>query len=345
MKRGSDKKGFILVTAALVISMLAVLCMCIAHWTQIQLAESNYRQIECQMERYMDNALIGAVYLIQNGGHHSYCGSYKTVDEPQWFDESTSVTVKMMINDLGGRIPINHANPLILKEVLKEIWGSDADVRPVIAAIEDWRGTAPNPRFNLSYGMQDPPYSARHAPLKRIEELLYVEGISAAQFWGSLAVSRPGDDTPFLTQLSDTSSFSGLYDYLHAHPRLGLSVNGVPPHVWRVLLRAALFDRPGAAERIIPSVLALRFGADGVAGTNDDLAIESPQALFTTLGDDGMVAAQRLNEWLNFVFSAQAYEIRIHISSADSFVIKESVALVVSDGAGRYRPERFAYVR
>ncbi len=341
-----DKRAFVLVTAILVLSILAILCLAIAYWTRIQLAEQQYYTSERELNRCVDNMIIGVVNLIQKGEHLSYAGNYKVLNDMPWFNESPTIKAQLRIDDIEGRISVNHANRLLIKTVIKEIQGDDVSAAQLIDAIEDWRGTALNPKFNLVYESKMPAYQARNAPLKRIEELLFVSGVSQELFYGNLhAPLIGGQSDKAATEMSSENLFSrGLYDYLNALPKAKLSINGMLPHVWRVVLLCALFDHPEAAVPIIRDTLAWRFGMDGVMGTEDDRYFESREALAKQLGLHGETIVQRLDEWLGLTWQAREFDIRIWVSLEGTPFTREAVLQVFSDDSGDFSLRHFAYV-
>jgi len=128
---------------------------------------------------------------------------------------------------------------------------SDGDV--IVDSILDWREPGDLHRLNGAksdyYESLSPPYSAKNAPLDRVEELLLIRGVTKEIYDGTPATedepARPG-----LKNLFTTTS-SGQ-----------VNINTASSIVLQTIL--------GLDDTHVAALLTRRDGPDGVPGTEDD---------------------------------------------------------------------------
>jgi general secretion pathway protein K len=155
--------------------------------------------------------------------------------------------------DEERKLPINLLSQEQLKRLmdLLNVDPSESDV--IVDSILDWREPGDLHRLNGAksdyYESLSPPYSAKNAPLDRVEELLLIRGVTRELYDGTPA-TKDEPATPGLSDLLTTTSSGHV------------NVNTASRIVLQVIL--ALDDDHVAA------LLARRDGPDGVPGTEDD---------------------------------------------------------------------------
>ena len=167
------------------------------------------------------------------------------------------------VTDEEAKIPINSATDLQLKRLL-DLLGVDPSDGDVIAdSILDWRESGDLHRLNGAkndyYQSLSPPYSAKNAPMDRVEELLLVRGVMPELFHGTPATEKE-EARPGLAELFTTMS-SGR-----------VNVNTASPTVLRAFLNID--------DVQMPMIISRRDGADGIPGTEDDQPFQSPGEFF-----------------------------------------------------------------
>jgi general secretion pathway protein K len=157
------------------------------------------------------------------------------------------------ITDEESKLPINLLSQDQLRRLvdLLGIDPSDGDV--IVDSILDWREPGDLHRLNGAksdyYESLSPPYSAKNAPLDRVEELLLIRGVTKEIYDGTPATedepARPG-----LKNLFTTTS-SGQ-----------VNINTASSIVLQTIL--------GLDDTHVAALLTRRDGPDGVPGTEDD---------------------------------------------------------------------------
>ena len=100
-----------------------------------------------------------------------------------------NVVLSIKIVDNESKFNINRAPPEILNQALTQI-GVDASLVPTIRdSIIDWRdpdhSELPNGAEKDFYERQNPPYRCKNGPIDDLTELMLINGVTPAMYWGS----------------------------------------------------------------------------------------------------------------------------------------------------------------
>jgi len=157
------------------------------------------------------------------------------------------------ITDEESKLPINQLSQDQLKRLMDLLGIDPSDGDVIVDSILDWREPGDLHRLNGAksdyYESLSPPYSAKNAPLDRVEELLLIRGVTKEIYDGTPATedepARPG-----LKNLFTTTS-SGQ-----------VNINTASSIVLQTIL--------GLDDTHVAALLTRRDGPDGVPGTEDD---------------------------------------------------------------------------
>lgn len=172
------------------------------------------------------------------------------------------------ITDEEAKFPINRATDLQLDR-LRSLLGVDPLDGDIIRdSILDWIDADGLTKLNGAesdyYQSLSPPYSAKNAPLDRVEELLLVRGMTPELFHG-LPVEEDEPAQPSLAELCTTMS-SGR-----------VNANTASAIVLQALLNID--------DQQVESILSRRDGPDGVPGTDDDQPFRTVDEFFASIGN------------------------------------------------------------
>jgi general secretion pathway protein K len=157
------------------------------------------------------------------------------------------------ITDEESKLPINLLSQDQLRRLMDLLGIDPSDGDVIVDSILDWREPGDLHRLNGAksdyYESLSPPYSAKNAPLDRVEELLLIRGVTKEIYDGTPATedepARPG-----LKNLFTTTS-SGQ-----------VNINTASSIVLQTIL--------GLDDTHVAALLTRRDGPDGVPGTEDD---------------------------------------------------------------------------
>lgn len=251
---------------------------------------------------------------------------------PEPFSTSIQAT------DECGKVNVNRASIGLLTEILREA-GAGVEAEAIARAIADWRDADNLGDAEDGYYETLPrPYGAANADVTRIEELLFVRGVTPTMWFGEDA-NRNGlldpeeDDGPLYPPLDngDGQLQPGLADLLTAQGDGTVNVNTAPPPVLRALLAAAGVDAAEAA-RVSEAVVKHRRGADGVEGTEDDRVIAEPAELTALMGE--AVAGQLSRLEVELGFASTAFRMHLRVEYPERHAVFASEFLAIRDPGG-----------
>jgi general secretion pathway protein K len=197
------------------------------------------------------------------------------------------VTVKIV--DFERCANINTAGEQEIKQTLT-LMGVDADSMSVISdSILDWISPGDLPRVAGAksdyYQGFNPPYNCKSAPIDDMSELLFVKGIwdHPEIYWGGTASNHPGatfqHKLGFGHRPGEVPSYPfGLKDVFVPFGSGRININTADKNVLQAVLMASGID-VGAAETTADSIIQLRAGPDGIAGTSDDTPFQNPNQI------------------------------------------------------------------
>jgi len=162
----------------------------------------------------------------------------------------------------NAKLNINQSPPEQLEALFVSLGLPTNESLQLAAAIEDWRSPRTSDVGSLLdafYAGLPQPYLARHAPLKQLEELLPVRGMSRSLFFGRMERSPEGrwQKWPSLADLLTTQQDAGI----------AVNPNYAPYEVLRVL--------PGWNDAMAAAVIAAR--AVAPFRSLEDLQAAAPQ--------------------------------------------------------------------
>jgi hypothetical protein len=194
-------------------------------------------------------------------------------------------TVLVKIVDLERKMNINLADPTILQQAFK-LMGVDAAQAPIISdSLNDWRDRDHNKHLSGAesdyYLALKPAYYCKNGPLDDPTEMLLIQGITPAMYWGPRYVSHMNQGRLSLSpsqraQQEEPVYPVGLADLFNAHSTRFMNINTASAEVLQLL--------PGVDENAAFSAITTRAGPDGADGTSDDTPFESPGELVNVPG-------------------------------------------------------------
>lgn len=178
------------------------------------------------------------------------------------------------VTDEESKIPINGASEAQLKRLMDLLGVDPSDGDVIVDSILDWIDTDDLTKLNGAesdyYLSLSPSYRAKNAPLDRVEELLLVRGVTPELLHGTPGTNKdPGQP--------------GFADVFTTMTSGGVNVNTASAIVMQTML--------GLDDVQVQAVLERRDGADGIAGTEDDMPFRTVDEFFATVGN--MDAANR----------------------------------------------------
>jgi Type II secretion system (T2SS), protein K len=230
-----------------------------------------------------------------------------TLDNLQLGDGTFSVKIV----DLERKMNINLADPSILQQALK-LMGVDASQTPIISdSLDDWRDRDENKHLSGAesdyYLALKPAYYCKNGPLDDPTEMLLIQGITPAMFWGPRYVSHMNQGRLSLSpsqraQQEEPSYPVGLADLFNTLSTRFININTAGAEVLQLI--------PGVDENAARSILTARAGPDGADGTIDDVPFRSAGELVNVSGLSRQLVQAYLQRGLLSVRSA-TYEVTV----------------------------------
>jgi general secretion pathway protein K len=187
-------------------------------------------------------------------------------------------TFNVTVIDEESKLPINRATPEQLKRLMDVLGIEQVDGDVIVDSLLDWIDDNDLHRLNGAesdyYMSLSPPYKAKNAPLDRVEELLLVRGVTPEIFYGTPAAEKE-EARPGLSEFVTTLS-SGQ-----------VNVNTASSTVLQAWL--------GLDATIADAIVNRRDGADGIAGTEDDLPFRSVEEFVSGLGARSQPEQQQMS--------------------------------------------------
>jgi len=209
------------------------------------------------------------------GGPGSYTSSNSPLAEISLTDHILgNGTYDIKITDLERKFNIN-ADALGGARVLEQVFiqmGVDAGEYPAImAAIQDWVDPDDDAHIGGAesgyYQSLNPPYLAKNGPIDDILELQLIKGVTWEIFaGGSLASLYPDVQTAFGAGGGVSYAF-GLRDVFTPISSGKINLNTAPASVLQLI--------PGIDPLLVPEIIKMRSGPDGVDGSMDDTPLRS----------------------------------------------------------------------
>jgi len=240
--------------------------------------------------------------------------------------------------DESGKVNVNRAPAPLLIELLREA-GAGADAADIAAAIVDWRDAdnAGAAEDDVYAGLE-PAYAPANKDLVRIEELLFVYGVTPALFFGEdlnhngLLDSEEDDGDTFLPHDNEDGQLQpGLADLLSVFGEGDINVNTAPVSVLQAAFRVTLED--SRAEELARRLIEHRRGRDGRDATDDDKPFRSYEELLAFFKDnlEGHELASLTGGEVQFGVWSSAFRFYLESFFPDEHVVVAAELLVARD--------------
>lgn len=202
-------------------------------------------------------------------------------------------TARLKITDLERRANINVADEFMLEQALRLVGVDAGDFSLIVGSILDWIDPDDNTHIGGTesqfYESLDPPYYAKNKPIDDLSELLLINGMTPAIYWGGVATEQPRrayfQNQPGFAAVSggEVSYAVGFVDLFTPISSGRININTAS----LTTLQMILVDENIAAE-----VIQLRSGPDGVDGTEDDTPFRNAGELINVPGISRQAVAQ-----------------------------------------------------
>lgn len=222
------------------------------------------------------------------------------------------------ITDTERKFNINSVafNEALMNEALIQVGVDASEIPEIIACIQDWIDPDEEMHANGAesdyYLAQDPPYSAKNAPLDDISELLLIKGISPEIYWGPNSTNHP--PIPLLQKNSITPGgvnpttpliSVGLADIFTTVSNGKLNINTCSETELRMI---------GMDEATAQHIISLRAGPDGQDGNEDDVPFDNTGEVINAGVPPQMV--QLFTQYLTTISST--FEVRVDVEIGQS---------------------------
>ncbi|MBM3883603.1 MAG: general secretion pathway protein GspK [Verrucomicrobia bacterium] len=286
------ERGFALIIVLIVITVLGLLAGSFAYAMKIESRLAINASNDSEMEWLGRSGVEFARYVLANTApanafslNQFWAGGPGTAAETNGPLAGLSLKDNQLgagwfsveIRDLDRKWNINAGNDQAMGQILQRalaVIGVDAGESATIAdSVLDWRDRDDATRLSGAesdfYLLIPPPYVAKNGPLDDLAELLLVQGITPALYWGPAASQHspirlsplPGGRRPAVE--AAPAYPVGLVDLFAPLGSAGININTASFHALQVL--------PGVDENIAQTILQVRAGPDGMDGTEDDM--------------------------------------------------------------------------
>jgi general secretion pathway protein K len=245
-------------------------------------------------------------------------------------------TFSVKIVDLERKMNINFADPPIIQQALKLMGVDAAEAFTVSDSIEDWRDPNVDPRVKRMNGAKNdyylklkPAYFCKNGPLDDLSELLLVQGVTPAMYWGPRAaghlnqglLSRSTDRRP--GQQVEPSYSVGFVDLFTTLSARFININTASAEVFQLI--------PGIDPNRAQEIIRMRAGPDGVDGTQDDVPFHNPGEFVRALGANGPAGQAILGR---NIFNVRSTTFEVTVTAQMGDIRREYVAVIQRPGAG-----------
>lgn len=347
--RSADRRGSILIVTLWIVSLLSLFAFGLTSMARLSVRQERWSQDETFSQQQLLSLAELAVARLQQDAdldvdtlQEDWAKPYKLSSESllasfeQTGRKQRTFGLSIVAIDEAGKINVNLASKELLIEVLRET-GWEINAKAVAAAILDWRDPD-NDGFaeRGHYDSGDRAYAPANMDLRHIEELLFVEGVTPAIFFGEDRNHNgrldPQEDDGDVFEPPDNADGRlqpGLYDLLTTYGNGTININGSPEWVLRSALRVV--RTPSEAQQLARSIVRTRRGADGLDGTEDDRPFHTEDEIVKVLGE---AYGQLLGAGVEFGTASEAFRFLLRVELPDTHHVLEGDLLVVrEDGA------------
>jgi type II secretory pathway component PulK len=301
--RARHRRGFVLIIVLVVVTMLGILAGSFALSMRVETRLAGNSSLDSEMEWLGRSGVEYAKFILANtGSGNQTVNSLRQIwaggpgDPGETNGPLAGISLKnvecapgifsITITDLDRRFNVNtlaRSPEMIRRELLDRalslIGVEGSEISTIADSIGDWVDR--DDLAGLSgaesdyYLALDPAYLAKNGPIDDLAELLLVQGVTPAIYWGPRAQSHL--DQLFQPRRSrgdrdDRPAYrAGLVDLFTAFGSGRVNVNTASPDVIRFVL--------GVDDAIADNFRKARAGFDGMEGTEDDTPFPSPGAV------------------------------------------------------------------
>ena len=230
------------------------------------------------------------------------------------FQLNDAVSFGLEIEDHDRKFNINIADEMVLKEALTKVIGvEEGTVADAIAhSVQDWIDSDDNVRPGGAetsyYQGLNPPVFCKNGPLDDISELLMIQGVTPAIYWGSKGASHMQtvhqmNRNARRSRFEEVTYEYGMVDLFTTTSSRLVNINTAPAEVLRMF--------PGIDENVAQAIIAARSGPDQVPGTEDD-GFANPQAIGMIPGMNPGAAGQFARF---FTVRSLVFEVKVDVNA------------------------------
>lgn len=339
--------GTILLTTLWVLVILSTVALGLAFQARLELATSSFQEDAEKMDMLIQGALDTARARLDADRvlEIDACNEpwaipirYSSQNESQSDQRAAkgeTIETECQILDENSKVPINAASAKVITAILEAEYGAEVNASELASYIIDWiDGDDTGYGESRQYAHLDPPYSCRNNSMKRIEELVCVQGVTPWLFFGEdkncNGVLDPNEDDGDETAPFDNGDGTlqrGLRDLFTVHSDGDLNANTVDPSLLETVC-SALFDAAKARD-IVTKIVTARSGPDGVFGTADDRPFRSVDSIRQTIGASEYRTLSA--DGIQLVPYSQAFTVIVQARCTPSDVQKSARITIVRD--------------
>ena len=296
--RSRQQSGIALIIVLLVITVLAILAGGFAYSMKVETKLARNSNHDPELEWIGRSGVEAAKYVLSleaqgPGGQLDYLNSVWAggtgLDTNNMaaqfpldnYELAPGRSFSVKITDLDRKFNINMANQDILRQALMLVGVDPSAQSVIIDSVLDWRD--PNDDAGTSgaesshYQALNPPYFAKNGPIDDISELLRINGVTPAMFWGSSPQGMVSRIPQAMRSRFDEPTYAvGLRDLFTALSSRAMNVNTASAIQLQIL--------PPIDENVAQAIISRRAGPDGAEGTTDDTPFRNPGEISSIAG-------------------------------------------------------------
>jgi type II secretory pathway component PulK len=291
-------RGIALIIVMLVVVTLSLLAGAFAYSMKVETTLARNASTDAEMEWMGRSGVELAKYIISQGGpgamqfdalNQKWAGGTGDTNSPvadipmeNYPIGRGTVSVKIVDNDRKFNINTAPRNQELVRQATILVGVDAAEGNKIVNAILDWIDPDDNPQMGSgdtesSYYMTlAPPYKAKNGLIDDLSELMLINGITPAMFYGSGQsgafsrglVRHPGSSRNMTEEPAYPVGFADLFTTLSSGM---INLNTASATVLQLV--------PDVDEHLAQAIITARSGPDGVEGNEDDMPFRGIQDL------------------------------------------------------------------
>src|SRR5688572_25676584 len=198
-----NRSGIALIIVLVVIVALGILAGGFAYTMKVETKLARNSSFDVEFEWAARSGIEHAKYVLgydmqgpnatYDGYNEKWAGGPGSTNDPlgdlpMTFEIGRAI-VEVKIDDLDRKFNINAINdPVVLNTALQFVGVDGATASTITDSILDWRDQDDDPHTSgtesSTYESFMPPYFAKNGPMDDLSELLLINGVSPAMYWG-----------------------------------------------------------------------------------------------------------------------------------------------------------------